>query len=306
MEKKFLIVVGAYSKWPEVIEMSSTTSKATIRQLDRLFAQFGYPETLVSDNDSQSTSIEFTDFCKANGIVHIRSPPYHPQSNGQAERFVDTFKRALEKLKNSETTTEAVQKFLLSYRSTPCTSSPEGRSPAENFLGHQLRTPLTLLTMPRHSTAERDKNMENQFNRHYGTRPKSFEPEDTVWVMDFRRGGRKWIPARVLFRHEHAVYDVLIKEAVERRHANQMRPRISEEAQYTLLDTVDSPLHCANPTVPNQTAKPVSDEGSPVLENDTSNTTALSPNKSTGERQSRRIRRPPGRLQVKPSFKSYT
>ncbi|XGW28165.1 hypothetical protein V3C99_008177 [Haemonchus contortus] len=303
--KMFLIVVDAYSKWPEVIEMSTTTSKATIRQLSRLFAQFGYPETLVSDNGSQFTSTDFTEFCKANGIAHLRSPPYHPQSNGQAERFVDTFKRALEKLKNSETTTEAVQKFLLSYRSTPCTSSPEGRSPAENFLRHQLRTPLTLLTMPRHTTAERDKNMEDQFNRHHGTRPKSFEPEDTVWVMDFRRGGKKWIPAKVLSRHGHAVYDVLIKEAVERRHANQMRPRIPEEVQATLLDTVDSPLHPTNPTVQNQSPTPVADETSSVWENDTSNAT-ISPNKPTEERQPRRIRQPPSRLQVKPSLKSYT
>ncbi|XGW17343.1 hypothetical protein V3C99_002165, partial [Haemonchus contortus] len=157
--------------------------------------------------------------------------------------------------------------------------------------------------MSRHSTAERDKNMENQFNRHYGIRPKSFEPKDTVWVMDFRRGGRKWIPARVLSRHGHAVYDVLINEAVERRHANQMRPRISEEAQDTRLDTIDSPLHCANPTVPNQTAKPVPDEISSVLENDTSYATALSPNKPAEERP-RRIRRPPSRLQVKPNFRS--
>uniref|UniRef100_A0A7I4YWK2 Integrase n=1 Tax=Haemonchus contortus TaxID=6289 RepID=A0A7I4YWK2_HAECO len=136
-------------------------------------------------------------------------------------------------------------------------------------------------------------------------RPKSFEPEDDVWVMDFQKGKRKWIPAKVLSRHGHAVYDVLIKEAVERRHANQMRPRISEEAQDTRLDTVDSLLHCANPTVPNQTAKPVSNESSPELGNDTSYATALSPNKPAEERP-RRIRRPPSRLQVKPSFKSYT
>ncbi|XGW17344.1 hypothetical protein V3C99_002166, partial [Haemonchus contortus] len=106
--KMFLIVVDAYSKWPEAIKMSTATGKATIRQLSRLFAQFGYPETLVSDNGSHFTSTEFTEFCKANGIAHLRSPPYYPQSNGQAEIFVDTFKRALEKLKNSETTTEAV------------------------------------------------------------------------------------------------------------------------------------------------------------------------------------------------------
>ena len=57
--KMFLIVVDAYSKWPEVIEMSSTTSEATIQQLRRLFAQFGIPETIVSDNGTQFTSAVF-------------------------------------------------------------------------------------------------------------------------------------------------------------------------------------------------------------------------------------------------------
>ncbi|PIO53285.1 hypothetical protein TELCIR_25387 [Teladorsagia circumcincta] len=83
--KMFLIVVGAYSKWLEVSEMSSTTSKATIRQLSKLFAQSECPETLVSGNGSQFTSLEFTEFCKKNGVVHIRSPPYRPQSSLQAE-----------------------------------------------------------------------------------------------------------------------------------------------------------------------------------------------------------------------------
>ncbi|CAD6198490.1 unnamed protein product [Caenorhabditis auriculariae] len=41
--KYYLVIVDAYSKWPEVIEMTSTTSTATIEQLTQLFAQFGNP-----------------------------------------------------------------------------------------------------------------------------------------------------------------------------------------------------------------------------------------------------------------------
>ncbi|KIH57378.1 hypothetical protein ANCDUO_12429 [Ancylostoma duodenale] len=72
----FLVIVDAYFKWPEVIEMTSTTSAATIKQLTRLFAQFGNSTTLVSNNGSQFASKEFAEFCSTNGITpsaHHRS-----------------------------------------------------------------------------------------------------------------------------------------------------------------------------------------------------------------------------------------
>ncbi|KIH57824.1 hypothetical protein ANCDUO_11981 [Ancylostoma duodenale] len=110
--------------------MTMTSSAATIRQLIGLFAQSSNFYTLVSDNGTQFTSKEFADFCVTNAIQHMRSPPSHPQSNGQAKRFVDTFEVALRKLKNDIPTADPLQKFLQVYRRTPCPSSPRGRSPA--------------------------------------------------------------------------------------------------------------------------------------------------------------------------------
>ncbi|PIO54818.1 integrase core domain protein, partial [Teladorsagia circumcincta] len=89
----YLVIVDAYSKWPEIIQMNSITTSATIRVLTKVFAQFGNPQTLITDNGTQFTSTTFANFCRRRGIKHVRSPPFHPQSNGQAERFVDTFKR---------------------------------------------------------------------------------------------------------------------------------------------------------------------------------------------------------------------
>ena len=97
--KMMLVVVDANSKWPEVIPMSSSTTQATIEGLRRLFAAYGLPQQLVSDNGPQFTSAEFAVFLRKNGVKHIYSSPYHPSTNGLAERFVRTLKAAM---KNKE------------------------------------------------------------------------------------------------------------------------------------------------------------------------------------------------------------
>ena len=67
----YLVVVDAYSKWPEVIIRHSTTSKSTIGALRTLFTQHGLPKVIVSDNATNFVSEEFTQFCQGNGIKHM-------------------------------------------------------------------------------------------------------------------------------------------------------------------------------------------------------------------------------------------
>ena len=90
-----LIVVDAHSKWPEVVQMKTTTAAASIQELCKLFSTFGLPEQLVSDNGPQFVSSKFAQFLKNNGEKHIKSAPYHPSTNGIAERFVQSFKKAM-------------------------------------------------------------------------------------------------------------------------------------------------------------------------------------------------------------------
>ncbi|XP_062609943.1 uncharacterized protein K02A2.6-like [Saccostrea cucullata] len=86
----FLIAVDAFSKWPKLIieiEMRSTTSNTTINTLRTLFARQGIPAEIVSDNGPQFRSEEFHQFMESNAIRHITSSPFHPRTNGQAERI---------------------------------------------------------------------------------------------------------------------------------------------------------------------------------------------------------------------------
>lgn len=93
----FLVVIDSHSKWLEVFPIPSTTSHNTIEALRGLFASYGLPEELVSDNGPQLVSHEFTQFLERNGIKHTTVPAYHPASNGAAERSVQILERALMK-----------------------------------------------------------------------------------------------------------------------------------------------------------------------------------------------------------------
>ncbi|XP_003369043.1 putative integrase core domain protein, partial [Trichinella spiralis] len=97
-EKTFLIVVDAFSKWLEVIPISEMSTRTVIEELRQLFATHGLPNTIMSDNAAQFVSVEFQQFLKRGAIRHTRIAPFHPASNGQAERMVRTTKEALRKM----------------------------------------------------------------------------------------------------------------------------------------------------------------------------------------------------------------
>lgn len=51
----FFVLVNAYSKWPEIIPTESISAQRTINILQDIFARFGIPETIVSDNSTHNS-----------------------------------------------------------------------------------------------------------------------------------------------------------------------------------------------------------------------------------------------------------
>ena len=90
-----LVINDAHSKWLEVLPINNVTTTTTIEQFLNVFTTHGLSNRIVSENGSVFTSDDFAKFVKQNGIEHIRTLPYHPASNGLAERSVQTFKMGL-------------------------------------------------------------------------------------------------------------------------------------------------------------------------------------------------------------------
>nr|XP_034336132.1 uncharacterized protein K02A2.6-like [Crassostrea gigas] len=90
-----LVYVDYYSRFFETFILKNTGSTKIIECLEEIFARYGIPDTLRSDNGAQFRSAEFEKFLEEYGINHETSKPYWPQANGEVERQNKTLLKAI-------------------------------------------------------------------------------------------------------------------------------------------------------------------------------------------------------------------
>ena len=132
--KQLLVLIDAHSKyiWTHVMNNDTTTLKTLAVLWSWFCERSGFPATLVSDNGPQFTSKEFAEKMAKWGVKHILTPPYHPASNGLAEKAVGIVKTKLKKMDCSVSPVELhvnLHAVLRVYRSSPHTST--GQTPYE-------------------------------------------------------------------------------------------------------------------------------------------------------------------------------
>ena len=254
--QQFLIVVDAHSKWPEVIPMaSSTTAARTIEALRLLFASYGVPNQLVSDNSPQFVSKEFADFMAGNAVKHIRVAPYHPASNGLAERFVQTFKKAMSAARNDGASlSQKLCRFLLTYRSTPHATTQV--APCELFLKRTIRTRLDAIR-PNYSGTVCDKQalQKELHDRH--ARSREFEIGQKVMAKNFLQGP-PWVAGVISECKGPLTYLVEVEPHVFwRRHVDHIKHRHEAES---VTPTEDDHSITYEDSLPENSAKDASNE----------------------------------------------
>ena len=187
--RTYLLVVDYFSRYIELALLSSSqTSQDVIQALKSMFARHGIPDSVRSDNGPQYSSAEFIKFAKEWGFASVTSSPKHPQSNGMAERAVQTAKSVLKK-------EDDPAKALLAYRSTPLEN---GYSPAELLFGRKIRSRVPLaalelkpswpdLSIVRSKEEVRKQKQKAYFDSHHGARDLKKIPVGTeVWVQDMK------------------------------------------------------------------------------------------------------------------------
>ena len=154
----------------------------------------------------------------------MKIAPYHPQSNGLAERFVDSTKRALKKLTpEGRNIAQHLSIFLQTHLSTP--NPITHQSPFELMFSRKMVTPLNaMLPIPERITI-RNTAQNEAYDRKHGARKRSFKQNDCVFIQIHHGNKSGWEKGSVVEAIGSKMYIVCTGyHKLHRVHVNQMRP----------------------------------------------------------------------------------
>ena len=233
--ENYLIFVDSFSKWVEIIKMKDTRAEKVIGELEKIFSIFGIAKLIVTDNGPPFDSFKLKEFCLSKGILLVHSPPYHPQSNGLAERAVQTAKLGLRKLRQDMKWRYAdmnvlIDKLLFEFRNTFLPSingSPaqklfryKPRKLIENILPESKKSNKFLQSVPEKIS----QNIVQARNSNLTNSMKKFKINDLIWYKNSReRYARK---ARIVRENSGCTFYIELEEGrILLAHLNQMKLR---------------------------------------------------------------------------------
>ena len=98
-----LVITDHFARYALAYPSKTQTAQATARILwDNFICHYGFPEKFISDQGRNFESDLIKELCKIAGVKKVHTTPYHPQGNGQCERFNSTLCNMLGTLSEEE------------------------------------------------------------------------------------------------------------------------------------------------------------------------------------------------------------
>ena len=210
-------------------EKSSTT--AAEKLYNDFILRFGFPSHILHDQGKEFENQLFHQIQKLTGIQRLRTTPYHPQTNGKAERFNRTLLSMLRTLPEDQKSKwkDSVNKVVHAYNCT--VNNATGFSPFYLLFGRSPRLPIDLIfgtSLSKSSSGyrhyvqqwkeamkeayakaiENSKKSATTGKRHYDKRTRftDLQPGDRVLVRNLsERGG----PGKLRAYWENEIYEVV-------------------------------------------------------------------------------------------------
>ncbi|KAK3923898.1 Pol polyprotein [Frankliniella fusca] len=231
-----LVAVDYFTRWPEAIPIPSVHADIVARALvDNIFTRFGMPCELHTDRGSTFESKVFQGVMELLGVRKTRTTPRRPQSNGAAERLINSVTEHLAMVANKSKTDWDLQTplVLMSFRAAP--HSTTGVSPAMMLFGRQLDLPPGLargyhpdtpawpsaeaypawlqgrLHHLHHEVRDRAAAVALRQKERYDIRARrhTFQVGDKVWLFDLQRRVGRCSKLQSWWTGPHVILDIL-------------------------------------------------------------------------------------------------
>ena len=298
--RTLLVVVDYFSNFIEVIRVHNQTSTSLIKEFQNIYARFGVPDQLVTDNGPQFCTEEFRKFAERWNFEHITSSPRYPQSNGKAENAVKTVKKLFKKCKLSG---DNEYLALLNWRNTP--SEGMTTSPAQRLMGRRCKTTMPCkgnLLQPKYSTIIDGKGitkMKEKQAKYYNRNSRKRAPIMQGETIRMKLPGCDiWSPGTCIKEVAPRSYLVKVGDSTYRRNRRQLlatgEEKRGNEESYLTEEDLDPLQHGSYPE--NRSSGKETENEVPSVENEISEFMSKSESPIPKVlRRSTRVRRPPER-----------
>jgi hypothetical protein len=133
-----LVAVDGFSKFTFLHAVKSTKTKLVIGYLRDIFATYGTPKIIITDQGTAFTSHEFEQFCNQNTIKHVSVAVATPRANGQVERLNRSILNALQTTVEDERRwDESIREVQFCINNTVNSSTKQ--TPSHLLLGYTPR-----------------------------------------------------------------------------------------------------------------------------------------------------------------------
>lgn len=235
-----IVAVDLFSKWVELQPVPVSTTNTVITFIEnQIFARWGAPETIITDNGAQFLGLRYERLLEVNHIKSVFSPVYHQQAN-PVERRVQELKKLLKtQLINRPNREWEDHLHTVAYCLRNRLNSAIQQTPAELLLGYTPPRPgaWVLPAIERHTPTPRDERIEKAksrqivFERKLFPEPRDpkiqYQPGEPVMVRNHAQGVFQppWLgPYPVVRKVGETVYSIDRNGSERRVHLNDIRP----------------------------------------------------------------------------------
>lgn len=186
--QNYLIVVDYYSKYPEIVNLNNNlTSENVINKLKSIFARHGTPKLVMSDSGRQFTSEKFQKFANEWNFQTRHSSPHYQQSNGLAERTIQTIKKLIKKCYDNN---DDIYAALLAFRNTPILNTTY--SPSQLLMSRYLRDKLIISDRKLKPKLVNNRDVSNTLTNHQVNASKYYDKKCVSFRQEFQKNDLIW------------------------------------------------------------------------------------------------------------------